>query len=246
MSRIDALIAKLCPEGVEFRALADVTVRGSNMRWANAGDAEFQYIDLSSVDRTTGRIGETATICADDAPSRAQQVVREGDVIFATTRPTQMRWAVIPLAFDGEIASTGYCVLRPVQNQVLTNFLAHNLGTDRFCKYVEEKQVPGNYPSIPDNRVREFRIPVPPLEIQREIVAILDRFTKLEAELEAELEARRRQYQHYRDTLLSFAERTDRGRPRRAYVIGLLGNRPNPNRARTPASALTPLTTHAD
>ena len=209
MSRIDALIAKLCPDGVEFRALADVTVRGSNIRWANAGDAEFQYIDLSSVDRTTGRIGETATICADDAPSRAQQVVREGDVIFATTRPTQMRWAVIPTAFDGEIASTGYCVLRPVQNQVLTNFLAHNLGTDRFCKYVEQKQVPGNYPSIPDNRVREFRIPLPPLEIQREIVAILDRFTKLEAELEAELEARRRQYQHYRDTLLSFAERDD-------------------------------------
>ncbi len=205
MSRIDALIAELCPDGVEFKELGDVTARGSNIRWANAGDAEFQYIDLTSVNRITGKIGETATISADDAPSRAQQIVRSGDVIFATTRPTQMRWAVIPDEFDGQIASTGYCVLRPMQDQVLTNFLAHHLGTDRFHKYVEEKQVPGNYPSIPDGRVREFQIPIPPLEIQREIVAILDRFTKLEAELEA----RRRQYQHYRDTLLSFAERTD-------------------------------------
>jgi type I restriction enzyme S subunit len=209
MSRIDDLIAEHCPNGVEFKALADVTIRGSNIRWANAGGTDFQYIDLTSVDRVTGTIGETATISADDAPSRAQQIVREGDVIFATTRPTQMRWAVIPAEFDGQIASTGYCVLRPIQNQVITNFLAHLLGTERFRKYIEEKLVPGNYPSIPDSRVREFRIPIPPLEVQREIVKVLDTFTKLEAELEAELEARRRQYQYYRDALLTFGERTD-------------------------------------
>lgn len=54
----------------------------------------------------------------------------------------------------------------------------------------------------------KFLIPVPPLEIQREIVKVLDTFTKLEAELkaelEAELEARRRQYHYYRDQLLNF------------------------------------------
>ncbi|ERH33416.1 hypothetical protein HMPREF1550_00528 [Actinomyces sp. oral taxon 877 str. F0543] len=47
----------------------------------------------------------------------------------------------------------------------------------------------------------------PPLEVQREIVRILDQFTALEAELEAELEARRKQYEHYRDRLLSFPEK---------------------------------------
>ena len=50
----------------------------------------------------------------------------------------------------------------------------------------------------------EIKIPVPPLSIQQEIVKVLDAFTKLEAELEAELEARRKQYSHYRDKLLSF------------------------------------------
>ncbi|MDT8363330.1 MAG: restriction endonuclease subunit S [Nitrosomonas sp.] len=49
-----------------------------------------------------------------------------------------------------------------------------------------------------------FRVPIPPLEVQREIVKVLDTLTQLEAELEAELEARRRQYQYYRDALLSF------------------------------------------
>ncbi len=56
--------------------------------------------------------------------------------------------------------------------------------------------------------IKGFRIPVPPLEVQREIVRILDHFTALEAELEAELKARRRQYAHYRDSLLQSSSDT--------------------------------------
>ena len=211
MSRIDDLIRQHCPNGVEFRPVGEVTTRGSNIKWADTAEREFRYIDLSSVDRVTRRIGETAVISARDAPSRAQQIVREGDVIFATTRPTQMRWAVIPAEYDGQIASTGYCVLRPTRGEVLTNFLAHLLGADRFSRYVGSQQVPGNYPSIPDRLVRAFRLPVPPLEVQAEIVRVLDLFQSLEAELEAELEARRRQFAHYRDSLLAFAERERAG-----------------------------------
>jgi len=207
MSRVDELIQMLCPGGVVFKTLSEVTLKGTNIKWAQARDEEFQYIDLTSVDRVTKKIGETATISAVDAPSRAQQIVREGDVIFATTRPTQMRWALIPAEYDGQIASTGYCVLRPIQAEVLTNFLAHLLGAERFRKYVEEKQIPGNYPSIPDSLVRAFRIPIPPIEVQREIVKVLDTFSKLEAELEAELEARRKQYTFYRDQLLTSSDR---------------------------------------
>ncbi|EPH14518.1 hypothetical protein HMPREF1484_01821 [Dermabacter sp. HFH0086] len=94
-------------------------------------------------------------------------------------------------------------MLRPDTSVVLTNFLAHILGADTFRQYVEANQVAGNYPSIPDNRVRAYRIPVPPLEVQREIVRVLDQFTQLEAELEAELEARRTQYDYYAGELLT-------------------------------------------
>lgn len=207
MSRIDELIAEFCPAGVPFRVLSEVTTRATNVRWREAGETEFRYIDLTSVDRITRRIGDAATVVASNAPSRAQQIVHAGDVIFATTRPAQMRWAVIPPEYHGQIASTGFCVLRPDTSAVLTSFLAHLLGTDEFRRYVESNQTEGNYPSIPDGRVRAFRIPVPPLEVQREIVRILDTFTALEAELEAaleaELEARRRQYEHYRESLVS-------------------------------------------
>lgn len=212
MSRLDELIAEFCPEGVPFRAVGDVTAKGANIKWANAGDEEFQYIDLSSVDRGTRKIDDTATISAKDAPSRAQQIVQTGDVIFATTRPTQMRWAMIPSEYDGQIASTGYCVLRPDTSTVLANFLAHLLGADAFRQYIKVNQVEGNYPSIPDSRVRKYRIPVPPLEVQHKIVRILGRFAKLESELEAalyaELEARVFQYNYLMQSVVSDIQAT--------------------------------------
>lgn len=208
MSRIEELIAELCPDGVEFEPIGAVVERPSTIRWGDAVEQEYQYIDLTSVDRITHAITETQTISSANAPSRAQQIVQEGDVIFGTTRPTLRRYAVIPAEYDGQIASTGYCVLRPRQDRILTNFLYHLLGTDRFYTFVEANQRGASYPGIPDEVVKQYRIPVPPLEVQREIVRILDLFTTLEAELEAELEARRRQYAHYRDSLLEFSPTT--------------------------------------
>ena len=202
MSQIDKLIADLCPDGVEFKRIADVSSKGSKIKWAQVGNAEYQYIDPGAVEPRTRQIGKTHTINSCNAPSRAQQIVHSGDIIFATTRPTQLRWAVIPDSYDGQVVSTGYCVIRPDRSSIITNYLAHTLGTTSFLKYLKANQILGNYPSIPDSRIQEFRIPVPPLEVQREITRVLDKFTQVEAELEAELEARRRQYDMARRTLL--------------------------------------------
>ena len=209
MSQIDKLIADLCPDGVEFKRISDVSSKGSKIKWGQVGNAEYQYIDLGAVEPRTRQIGKTQTINSCNAPSRAQQIVHSGDIIFATTRPTQLRWALIPDSYDGQVVSTGYCVIRPDRSSIITNYLAHTLGTTTFLKYLKANQILGNYPSIPDSRIQEFRIPVPPLEVQREIVRVLDKFTQLEAELEAELEARHRQYEHYRAILLSFGNKIE-------------------------------------
>lgn len=91
----------------------------------------------------------------------------------------------------------------------------------RFCyhwllsrqKEIHAFKSGGGVPHVYAKDVARLKIPLPPLEIQQEIVAILDRFTKLEAELEAELEARRRQYHYYRDALLSFGAQTGADAP---------------------------------
>ncbi|MBP8287296.1 MAG: restriction endonuclease subunit S [Rhodoferax sp.] len=210
MSRMDELIAELCPEGVEFRQIGQLLHRTSNIRWQDVQGEEFKYIDLTSVDRNTHAIGHTEIINSETAPSRAQQIVREGDVIFGTTRPMLKRYYCIPTEYDGQICSTGYCVLRPKTELLLPNFLFHLLGTETFYNYVDANQRGASYPAITDEAVKRFLIPLPPLEVQREIAKVLDGFTQLKAELEAELgaelEARRQQYQYYRDALFAFGK----------------------------------------
>jgi type I restriction enzyme S subunit len=71
-------------------------------------------------------------------------------------------------------------------------------------EYILKNVNEGSVPYITLPMLQNFQIPIPPLPIQQEIVSILDKFTQLEAELEAELEARRAQYEYYRNELLNF------------------------------------------
>ncbi|MFT8396584.1 restriction endonuclease subunit S, partial [Propionibacterium sp.] len=105
------------------------------------------------------------------------------------------------------------------QRSFTPEFLYYLLSSDGFFAYSMQHAKGAKMPRGNKAAILNFRIPVPPLEVQREIVRILDKFTALEAELEAELEARRAQYAHYRDALLSF---TQKERVRWATLSGLL------------------------
>lgn len=98
--------------------------------------------------------------------------------------------------------------MRPDTNTILPQFLFFILTTEHFKTYLSNNLTVGNYPSISNNTLKEHLIPVPPIEEQERIVAILDRFealtTDLTSGLPAEIKARQQQYEHYRDTLLSF------------------------------------------
>ena len=210
MSRLEELIQQHCPDGVEYKRLEDICFATSNIKWKNTNE-HYEYIDLTSVDIDTHAIVDTTKINSETAPSRAQQIVKQGDVIFATTRPTQMRVCLIPQKYDGAICSTGYCVLRPDNTKVLSSFLFYILSIEDFKRYLEQKQTMGNYPAISNKLLKEYAIPVPSLAEQQRIVDILDRFntltTDITAGLPAEIEARRKQYEYYRDQLLTFKQK---------------------------------------
>lgn len=204
MSNLEELIEKLCPDGVEYKEINDCTIKVQNIKWKSYVGEDKQYIDLSSVDRERNIITETQNINADTAPSRAQQIVMKDDIILGTTRPMLKRYCIIPEKYDGEICSTGFCVLRAKTDIINPRWLYHNITTKKFFAYVEKNQQGASYPAISDTIVKAFKLPVPPLEVQREIVRILDNFTFLTAELAAELAARQKQYEYYRDLLLTF------------------------------------------
>lgn len=155
-------------------------------------------------------ITETVTINSENAPSRAQKIVEKDDVIFATTRPTLRRFAIIGDDYAGEIASTGYCVLRADTSQVLPKWIYYNISTMAFNDYAEKNQEGSAYPSISDAKVKAFKMPIPDISEQERIISILDKFESLVNDisigLPAELSARRSQYEYYRGKLLTFNE----------------------------------------
>ncbi|AVL27142.1 MULTISPECIES: restriction endonuclease subunit S [Gammaproteobacteria] len=201
-------------DGVEvvWFPISEVTERTTNIKWRETSE-RHQYIDLTSVSVDTKKIIETTEVKASNAPSRAQKLVKKDDVLFATTRPTQMRYCLIDEEYDGAVASTGYCVLRVKRDVTLPKWILHLISSSDFKKYLEENQSGSAYPAISDAKVKDFSIPIPcpdnpekSLAIQAEIVRILDAFTAMTAELTAELNMRKKQYNYYRDQLLGFEE----------------------------------------
>jgi type I restriction enzyme S subunit len=199
---------------VEWMALGVLTLPTSNIRWKETNKS-YRYIDLTSVSRENNSIIETSEINAQNAPSRAQKFVEKNDIIFATTRPTQLRLCLIDETYSGEVASTGYCVLRAKTNEVLPQWIYYHLSSLEFFNYVEENQSGSAYPAISDFKVKDFKIPIPypknpkkSLELQTRIVSILDKFNTLTNSitegLPREIELRQKQYEYYRDLLLNF------------------------------------------
>lgn len=191
--------------------LSDCIEKISNIRWKDISENElFEYIDLSSVNRDFSFISNTSTIDKSTAPSRAQQIVHQDDVLFGTTRPTLKRYCLVDEKYDNQICSTGFCVLRANKNKVLPKWLYFVISSSRFQKYIEDNQEGAGYPSISDTKVKAFEMPLPTLEEQLSIVSLLDRFNALSNDITkgipAEIEARRKQYEYYRNKLLTFKE----------------------------------------
>ncbi|EDN79619.1 restriction endonuclease subunit S [Schaalia dentiphila] len=191
MSRLADLIAELCPDGVEYRALGDVAElkRGEAVTRKEVVEGQVPVIaggrePAYYIDRSN-RQGETIVIAGSGAYA--------GFVSF---------WDEPIFVSDAFSIVVDRSVLQP-------RFVYHWLSGRQEA--IHALKSGGGVPHVYPKDVAKLRCPVPPLEVQREIVRILDQFTTLEAELEAELEARRTQYAHYRTHLLSYESLAARG-----------------------------------
>ena len=196
MNYIDRLVAELCPDGVEYRPLSDVVEKnygggtpskakeeywGGDIPWASVGDLSN---DLMEVLDTRSKITPAGV------SGSSTNVVPAGAVIVAIKiAPGKMKIAGVDLAINQDIRGL---VLNDLMN---ARFLTYYFRTLRFAGHGTIVK------SITNKRLMDTEVPVPPMEIQEAIVEILDKFTNLEAELEAELEARTLQYEYYRDSL---------------------------------------------
>jgi type I restriction enzyme, S subunit len=197
MNKIEKLIEEFCPQGVEFLALGDCIQKNTgggtpskavssywngDIPWASVGDLSNEGI---MIDTTRNFITQ------EGLQNSSSHLIPRNDVIVAVKiSPGKMKIAGSDIAINQDLR--GLSLKSFLNNRFLTYYFKtiNVIGNGTIVKAINVSTL---------NRIQ---IPIPPLSIQKEIVTILDNFTQLEAELEA----RKRQYEHYREELLSFED----------------------------------------
>ena len=205
MKNLEILIQELCPDGVEFRTMEEIfeirngyTPSKNNPDFWESGTIPwFRMEDI----RQNGRILSDAIQHITPAAIKGKGLFPANSIIIATTATIGEHALVIADSLANQ-RFTNLTVRKSLSACLLPKFVFYYMFViDEWCK----KNVnAGNFASVDMKRFKKLEFPLPPIEVQTEIVRILDKFTSLEAELEAELDCRKRQYEYYRDKLLSF------------------------------------------
>ena len=184
MSRLDELIKKLCPNGVEYRTLGQVVSieRGKRLVRDQLADTGMYPVYQNSM-TPLGYHTEY------NYPANTVFIIGAG--------------AAGEIGFSQvDFWAADDCFPMVCNEKISSRYLYHALL--RIQPQIKSKVRKASIPRLSRNAIEKLKIPVPPLEVQREIVHILDSFTLLTAELTAELTARKKQYDFYRDKLLTF------------------------------------------
>lgn len=201
MSRIDELTRDLCPNGVPVHPLSAVAAyTESRIDSGTLDSSTFVGVD-NLLPNKGGKVDASYLANTDRVAS-----FQAGDILLGNIRPYLKKiWlATHPGGLSGDVLAIR---IRPSFGGRLTpEFLYYLLSSDSFFAYNMQHARGAKMPRGNKEALLKYPIPVPPLEVQHEIVRILDTFTELEAELEAEveaeLEARRLQYAHFQELLL--------------------------------------------
>lgn len=195
MNKIEKLIKEMCPNGVEYKRIeeiCEIIVGGDKPKTCNKEltkpNLEYPFPIYSNNSKNDGLYGFSKTYIVN---KKSVSISSIGTIGFHKLREP----------FYTPIIRLKILIPKNIK-QITPEFLNYSLDMIDFSKIGGKQDT--TLPSINTSDLQNIEIPVPPIEIQNEIVKILDTFAQLEAELEAELEARDKQYQYYRNKLLDF------------------------------------------
>ena len=206
MNKIERMLQELCPDGVEYKKLEDICECYAG---ATPNTKRIEYWEngtipwMSSGEVNKGVVWETEKkITQLGYDSSSTKMVPANTVVVALAGQGKTRGSVaivrIPLCTNQSLCSL------VTKGDVNPDFLYHYL-KGQYLTLRKISSGDGTRGGLNLKMINAFEIPVPPLPIQEEIVRILDHFTALTAELQAELQARQEQYEYYRNKLLTFS-----------------------------------------
>ena len=126
----------------------------------------IKYIDISSIDNKNYKMTGFQEYMLNQAPSRAQQHIRKGDIVVSTVRPNLKNIAITELDDENLVASSGFCVLRALK--CLPEYLFAIICSDRFTNKMTNIVTGANYPAIKSSDIMNYIVPLPPIQLQNE------------------------------------------------------------------------------
>ena len=209
MSIIDQLIAKHCPDGVEFHELQEIFITRNGYTpsttnkayWDNGIIPWFRMEDL----RKNGRILSTAVKLISEDGVKGGRLFPANSILIATSA-TIGEHALITVPHLANQLFTSLSLKPMFSNRLDMRFVFYYCFV--LCKWCLSNTVTSSFSSVNMAGFKKFKFPIPPLPVQQEIVSILDKFDAMANDakqgLQAEITARRKQYEYYRNRLLNF------------------------------------------
>lgn len=177
----------LSNKGFEKKMIGQLLLNTSNDSPSKFPNKSYEYIDISSIDNISKKIKETKIILGANAPSRAKQLVQVDDILVSTVRPNLNAVAKVIEKYSNPIASTGFCILRPNQKIILTNYLFEICKQDFFIGILSKVAKGASYPAVSDKQIKDIKIPVPPTELQTQFAQIVEKTEALKTQYQQSL-----------------------------------------------------------
>jgi len=191
------------PEGWVWAKLGSICDNFNKVQPKDKPNERFIYIDISSINNSINQITTPKSYLGINAPSRARQLVKTDDILFSTVRTYLKNIAIVPKEYDGQIASTGFCVVRPII--VNSRFINIILNNEEFLNSLSKIQRGTSYPAVRNSDVFNQNIPLPSIEEQKEIVNECSRLISLIDESEQIINAELKRSQSLRQSILKRA-----------------------------------------
>jgi len=210
MSKLERLIAELCPNGVEYKALGDLGdflggLTGKSKDDFTDGNAKFiTYRNIYSNPALKLDTDDSVKI----AEGEKQRTLEYGDILFTGSSETPDECgisSVLTTKTEEKLYLNSFCFIFRFNNKdiMLPDFSKHLFRSNSLRCQIGKTASGVTRFNVSKKLMANVSIPLPPLPIQREIVRILDNFTELTTALTTELTARKKQYEYYQESLLS-------------------------------------------
>ena len=191
MSNLEELIEKLCPDGVEYKKIGELV---DYEQPGNYIVSSTKYSDEYNIPVLTA--GQTFILGYINETDGVYKSSKDNPVIIFDDFTAAFKW----VDFEFKVKSSAIKILTVNNTLTTIRYIYHVMGFLNISSDEHKRLWIGTYSNI--------KVPVPPLEVQREIVRILDNFaiatTEIQQKLQEELAARQKQYEYYRDLLLTF------------------------------------------